>query len=62
MNPDEIMEKPYWIIDILPGRVPENSPGQAPAGNDPKDRVRRRPVCLEAAALNFPDPSKGEKG
>ncbi len=28
MNPDEIMEKPYWIIDILPGRVPENSPGQ----------------------------------
>ena len=28
MNRDEIMEKPYWIIDILPGRVPENSPGQ----------------------------------
>ena len=28
MNPDEIMEKPYWIIDILPGQVPENSPGQ----------------------------------
>ena len=28
MNPDEIMDKPYWIIDILPGRVPENSPGQ----------------------------------
>ena len=28
MNPDEIMDKPYWIIDILPGRVPENNPGQ----------------------------------
>lgn len=28
MNPDEIMDKPYWIIDILPGQVPENSPGQ----------------------------------
>ena len=28
MNPDEIMDKPYWIIDILPGQVLENSPGQ----------------------------------
>ena len=28
MNPDEIMNKPYWIIDILPKQVPENSPGQ----------------------------------
>ena len=28
MNRDEIMEKPYWIIDILPKQVPGNSPGQ----------------------------------
>ena len=28
MNANEIMDKPYWIIDILPGQVPENSPGQ----------------------------------
>ena len=28
MNLDEIMEKPYWIIDILPKQVPGNSPGQ----------------------------------
>lgn len=25
---DELLMKPYWIIDILPEQVPENSPGQ----------------------------------
>ncbi len=25
---DELLQKPYWIIDILPERVPENDPGQ----------------------------------
>jgi len=25
---EELMKKPCWIIDILPERVPENSPGQ----------------------------------
>ena len=25
---DELLQCPYWIIDILPGRVPEDSPGQ----------------------------------
>jgi len=25
---DELLEKPYWVIDILPKQVPENSPGQ----------------------------------
>ena len=25
---EELLEKPYWIIDILPFRVPENSTGQ----------------------------------
>ena len=25
---EELLDKPYWIIDILPKRVPENSPGQ----------------------------------
>ena len=28
MTIDELLQKPYWIIDILPKRVPENSPGQ----------------------------------
>ena len=28
MTIDEQLQKPYWIIDILPKRVPENSPGQ----------------------------------
>jgi len=25
---DELLETPYWIIDILPGQVPKDSPGQ----------------------------------
>ena len=25
---DELLEKPYWIIDILPAQVPANSGGQ----------------------------------
>ena len=25
---EELLQTPYWIIDILPKRVPENSPGQ----------------------------------
>ena len=25
---DELLENPYWIIDILPKRVPKDSPGQ----------------------------------
>ena len=25
---DELLQMPYWIIDILPEQVPEDSPGQ----------------------------------
>ena len=25
---DELLQEPYWIIDILPGQVPKDSPGQ----------------------------------
>ncbi len=25
---EKLLEKPYWIVDILPKQVPENSPGQ----------------------------------
>ena len=25
---DELIEKEYWVVDILPEQVPENSPGQ----------------------------------
>ena len=28
MTTDELLQKPYWIIDILPKQVPENSPGR----------------------------------
>ena len=28
MNIDELLQTPYWIIDILPKQVPEGSPGQ----------------------------------
>ena len=28
MTIEELLEKPYWIIDILPKRVPKDSPGQ----------------------------------
>ena len=27
MTIEELLEKPYWIIDILPKRVPKDSPG-----------------------------------
>ena len=25
---DELLERPYWIVDILPKQVPADSPGQ----------------------------------
>lgn len=28
MTIDELLQKPYWIIDILPQQVPADSPGQ----------------------------------
>ncbi len=28
MTVDELLQKPYWIIDILPEQVPADSPGQ----------------------------------
>lgn len=28
MTIEELLEKPYWIIDILPKQVPKDSPGQ----------------------------------
>ena len=28
MSIDELLEKPCWIVDILPEQVPEDSPGQ----------------------------------
>lgn len=27
-NIDELLQNPYWIIDLLPAQVPEDSPGQ----------------------------------
>lgn len=27
-NVDELLQKPYWVIDILPEQVPGDSPGQ----------------------------------
>ena len=28
MTIDELLEMPYWVVDILPRRVPADSPGQ----------------------------------
>ncbi len=28
MSIDELLQMPYWVIDILPEQVPEDSPGQ----------------------------------
>ena len=28
MTIEELLEKPYWILDILPKQVPKDSPGQ----------------------------------
>ena len=28
MTIDELLEMPYWVVDILPRQVPEDSPGQ----------------------------------
>ena len=28
MTIDELLQTPYWIVDILPGQVPQGSPGQ----------------------------------
>ena len=28
---EELLDKPYWIVDILPEQVPAGSPGQYPA-------------------------------
>ena len=28
MTIEKLLEKPYWIIDILPKQVPKDSPGQ----------------------------------
>ena len=27
-NIDKLLQKPYWIIDLLPAQVPKDSPGQ----------------------------------
>ena len=27
-NIEELLQRPYWIIDILPSQVPQDSPGQ----------------------------------
>lgn len=47
----ELLSKPYWIIDILPGQVPVNSPGQYFAiekyflSEQPED-IRRKHIRL----------------
>ena len=28
MKTEELLQTPYWIMDVLPAQVPENSPGQ----------------------------------
>ena len=28
MTVEELLEAPYWVVDVLPAQVPEDSPGQ----------------------------------
>ena len=52
MTIDELLQKPYWIIDILPEQVPSDSPGQYFAvekyflGNEQLDRIKQKHIDL----------------
>ena len=46
---EELLLKPYWVVDILPWQVPENSPGQYFAA----DRYFRKPERLRALYRRF---------
>ena len=53
MTIDELLEMPYWVVDILPYQVPKDSPGQYFAVEryyyaDPQQRaaVKRRHIDL----------------
>ena len=49
---DELLQKPYWIIDILPEQVPADSPGQFFAvekyflGKERLDAVKQKHINL----------------
>ena len=49
---DEMLQKPYWIIDILPEQVPADSPGQYFAvekyflGKERLDRIKQKHIDL----------------
>ncbi len=44
MTIDELLEKPYWIIDILPKQVPKDSPGQYFAIDDYFRKTQRTQI------------------
>ena len=50
MTIDELLQKPYWIIDILPEQVPADSPGQYFAvekyflGKEQLDRIKQKHI------------------
>ena len=46
---EDYLEKPYWIIDILPKQVPERSPGQYGA----VERYFRKKAALRRKQLNI---------
>lgn len=52
MTIDELLQKPYWIIDILPEQVPADSPGQYFAvekyflGKEQLDRIKQKHIDL----------------
>lgn len=52
MTVDELLQKPYWIIDILPDQVPADSPGQYFAvekyflGKEQLDRIKQKHIDL----------------
>ena len=52
MTIDELLQKPYWIIDILPEQVPADSSGQYFAvekyflGKEQLDRIKQKHIDL----------------
>ncbi len=68
MTIEELLEKPYWIIDVLPKQVPEGSPGQFFAveayllGKKRLAAIKERHIGLILKLNCYMDISIGEEG
>ena len=68
MTIEEILDRPYWIIDILPKQVPKESPGQFFAveayllGKKQLYAIKERHIGLVMKLNCYMDISVGEEG